>query len=68
MEKLFEMQVPDYSKFGDVFPDGRLVSEPDGKKYRLREALIKVRKLGRPLTDDEMKEFEITNINSCPNL
>lgn len=31
----------------------------DFKPFRAREALELVRKLGRPLTDDEMKQFEL---------
>lgn len=59
MEKLFGKQVPDFMKFGEDFPDGRLVEEPDGKRYRIREAFLLVKRLGRPLTEQEMKQFEI---------
>ena len=38
--------------------DGRLTVPSDGKVYRLREAIAEVKRLGRTLTDDEMKHFE----------
>ena len=39
--------------------DGRLTEPSDGKVYRLREAIAEVKRLGRTLTDDEMKRFEV---------
>ena len=36
-----------------------LRSHPAEKIYRLREAILMSKKLGRPLTDREMKEYEI---------
>ena len=38
----------------DSLSDGRLTEPSDGKKYRLREAILYSKKLGRPLTDEEM--------------
>jgi hypothetical protein len=35
-----------------------LTEPPKGKKYRLREAILYPEKLGRPLTDEEMAQFE----------
>lgn len=61
-KKLFNKKLPDYMRFGEKFPDGRLVNEPDGKRYRLREAFIMVKKIGRPLTEEEMKQFEVKNL------
>ena len=46
-------------RFGDAMPDGRLTEPSDGKEYRLREAILLSKRLGRPLTDNEMKQFEI---------
>lgn len=43
----------------DVISDGRLTEPSDGKKYRLREAILYSEKLGRPLTDEEMALFEV---------
>ena len=40
--------------------DGRLTESSDGKVYRLREAIAEVKRLGRTLTDDEMKRFEVS--------
>ena len=41
--------------------DGRLTEPSDGKIYRLREAIAEVKRLGRTLTDDEMKRFEVSS-------
>ena len=45
--------------FGEAMSDGRLTVHSDKKVYRLREAILQSKKLGRPLTDDEMKQYEI---------
>lgn len=39
--------------------DGRLV-EPSEKLYRLREVVLQMRRLGRMLTAEELKEYELT--------
>ena len=46
-------------KFGEVMPDSRLTEPSDGKVFRLREAIILSKKLGRPLTKEEMEEFTL---------
>jgi len=43
----------------DMLTDGRLTEPSDGKRYRLREAIQYSEKLGRPLTDEEMAQFEV---------
>lgn len=50
----------DLLHFEDAFPDTRLVDNPEiiNKNIRLQEALELYKKLGRPLTSEEMKEFE----------
>ncbi|MCC8106341.1 MAG: hypothetical protein LIO99_10140 [Clostridiales bacterium] len=48
-----------YDKFGEMMPDGRLTEPSDGKKYHLRKAISLTKELGRPLTQDEMRKFEI---------
>lgn len=48
-----------FDKFGEAMSDGRLTTPSDGKLYRLREAILLSKKLGRPLTAEEMKQFEI---------
>ena len=45
--------------FGEAMPDGRLTVPSEHKVYRLREAILETRKLGRPLTENEMKQFEV---------
>ena len=39
--------------------DGRLTEPSDGKIYKLREAILASKKLGRPLTKEEMEKFEV---------
>ncbi len=51
--------VDKFDRFGEVMPDGRLTAPSEGKMYRLREAILLSKRLGRPLTDEEMKQFEI---------
>lgn len=46
-------------KFGEAMTDGRLTAPSDGKVYRLREAILLSKQLGRPLSQDEMKRFEV---------
>lgn len=45
--------------FGEEMPDGRLTASSENKVYRLREAILLSKKLGRPLTENEMKQFEV---------
>lgn len=46
-------------EFGTEMQDGRLTEPSDGKIYKLREAILASKKLGRPLTKEEMKQFEV---------
>lgn len=48
-----------FDRFGEVMPDGRLTMPSGGKVYRLREAILLSKKLGRPLSQEEMKQFEV---------
>lgn len=48
-----------YDRFGEAMPDGRLTVPSNGKEYRLRDAILLSEQLGRPLTQEEMKRFEI---------
>ena len=48
-----------FDRFGEEMPDGRLTKFSDGKVYRPREAILLSKQLGRPLTQEEMKEFEV---------
>lgn len=52
-------KVIDYNSFGSEMRDGRMTEESDGKIYKLREAIMYSRILGRELTDEEMKKFEV---------
>jgi len=47
------------NQFGNAMPDGRLTKPSSGKVYRLREAILLSKQMGRPLTDEEMKKFEV---------
>ena len=49
----------DFDRFGEDFPDGRLVEQSSPKPFNLRGAILLSKKLGRPLTESEMKQFEI---------
>lgn len=57
--KTSEREVDDMC-FGEGMSDGRLTAPSERKSYRLREAILLSKKLGRPLTENEMKKFEIT--------
>ncbi len=48
-----------FDRFGEEMPDGRLIAPSDGKVYRLREAILLSKQLGRPLTQEEMRQFEV---------
>ena len=45
-----------FDHFGEEMSDGRLVEPAAPKPFRLREALLLSKKLGRPLTEFEMKQ------------
>lgn len=47
-----------FEHFGEAMTDGRLTTPSNGKVYRLREAILQSKKLGRPLTEEEMKKYE----------
>lgn len=46
--------------FESNLKDGRL-TEPDGKIYRLREVILQMKRLGRMLTEEELKAYELSN-------
>lgn len=46
-------------EFGNAMPDGRLTEPSNGKVYWLREAIMESKRLGRPLSEEEMKKFEV---------
>lgn len=39
--------------------DSRLTEPSDGKRYEWRKMIEKVKRIGRPLTDEESEEFRI---------
>ena len=39
--------------------DSRLTGEPDGKRYKWKDMIDRIRQLGRPLTNEEAEEFRI---------
>lgn len=49
----------DYNSFGDMMRDGRMTEKSNGKVYRLREAIMYSKMIGRELTDDEIMKFEL---------
>lgn len=59
-KKIENAVIDRFDRFGEAMPDGRLTAPSDGKQYRLREAIMLSKKLGRPLTQEEMQQFEIS--------
>ena len=60
VEMVKRAKEPDVAmRFGEAMPDSRLTEPSDGKVFRLREAIILSKKLGRPLTKEEMEEFTL---------
>ena len=60
LEMVKRSKEPDVAmRFGEAMPDSRLTEPSDGKVFRLREAIILSKKLGRPLTKEEMEEFTL---------
>ena len=51
--------IDQFDRFGEDMSDGRMTEPSDGKVYRLREAIMLSKQLGRPLTEEEMKKFEV---------
>ena len=51
--------ISDYD-FESNLEDGRL-TEPDGKIYRLREVILQMKRLGRMLTEEELKDYELSS-------
>ena len=49
-----------FDHFGEAMPDGRLTEPSDGKIYRLRDAIAETKRLGRMLTESELRTFEVT--------
>lgn len=48
-----------YESFGDKMTDGRLTDLSDSRVFRLREAIIESKRLGRPLSEKEMETFVV---------
>ena len=59
VERKQKINMDKFDKFGEEMPDGRLAATSDGKVYRLREAILLSKRLGRPLTQGEMRQFEV---------
>lgn len=58
-ERKSKTVIDKFDRFGEEMPDGRLTAPSIGKVYRLREAILLSKQLGRPLSEEEMKRFEI---------
>lgn len=48
-----------FDSFGEAMTDGRLTEHSSPHIYKLREAILLSKQLGRPLTPEEMKQFEV---------
>lgn len=52
----------EYNKLSDIerfITDGRLTELSNGKRFEWREMIEEVKKLGRPLKEEETKKFRI---------
>lgn len=58
-ERMNTRQTDQFEQFGEKMSDGRMTEASNGKVYRLREAILLSKRLGRPLTENEMKQFEV---------
>ena len=58
-ERKSKVILDNFDRFGEEMTDGRLTEPSDGKVYRLREAILLSKRLGRPLSEEEMKQFEV---------
>lgn len=58
-ERKSNLMLDNFDRFGEAMSDGRLTEHSDGKVYRLREAILLSKQLGRPLSEEEMKRFEV---------
>ena len=58
-ERGYSMTVNKSDFLGEAMKDGRLTEPSAGKAYRLREAILYSKRLGRSLTEEEMRTFEI---------
>lgn len=48
----------------DYATDGRLTEPSDGNRYEWRKMIEEVKRLGRPLTEEEVKKFQILPVDS----
>ena len=48
-----------FDKLGEEMLDGRLTAPSDSKIYRLRKVILLSKQLGSPLTQEELKGFEV---------
>ena len=56
----------EYNKLSDIerfITDGRLTEPSNGKRFEWREMIEEVKKLGRPLKEEETKKFRIKQLN-----
>ena len=58
-ERKTKITMDKFDRFGEIMSDGRLTAPSDGKVYRLREAILRSKQLGRPLSQEEMRQFEV---------
>ena len=48
-----------FDDIADYAKDGRLTEPADGRRYEWRKMIEAVKKLGRPLTDEEAEQYRI---------
>ena len=62
MKEVEKINISEFDKFGEVMADGMLTEVSDDNVYRLREAISLSENLGRPLTEDELRAFEVCQV------
>lgn len=58
-ERMKKIVMDKFDKFSEVMQDGRLTEPSDGKVYRLREAILLWKRLGRTLSQEEIRQFKL---------
>ena len=62
MKEIKGIDITNFNQFGEAMNDGMLTEVSNDNVYRLREAIVFSEKLGRPLTEEELKDFEICDV------
>ena len=58
-ERKAKVTISEMHHFGEAMTDGCLTVPSNQKIYNMRAAILQSKRLGRPLTEEEMKTFEV---------